>query len=126
MNKLILLRHGQSQWNLENRFTGWKDVPLTDQGLKEATKAGLLLNNGASKFRVSSSNSLTGDSMEPPSTSVSFLLLIIICCNSCTLFSRESIRLLYILRTIKNVYPMRNSRTTPITIWFGLYKVGMI
>jgi len=43
MNKLILLRHGQSQWNLENRFTGLKDVPLTDQGLKEATKAGLLL-----------------------------------------------------------------------------------
>ena len=32
MNKLILLRHGQSQWNLENRFTGWTDVSLTDQG----------------------------------------------------------------------------------------------
>ena len=29
MNKLVLLRHGQSQWNLENRFTGWEDVPLT-------------------------------------------------------------------------------------------------
>ena len=43
MNKLILLRHGQSQWNLENRFTGWKDVPLTDQGKKEAKKAGHLL-----------------------------------------------------------------------------------
>ena len=43
MNKLILLRHGQSQWNLENRFTGWKDVPLTDQGKKEAKKAGQLL-----------------------------------------------------------------------------------
>ena len=35
--KLILLRHGQSQWNLENRFTGWKDVPLTDSGIAEAT-----------------------------------------------------------------------------------------
>ena len=43
MNKLILLRHGQSQWNLENRFTGWKDVPLTDQGKEEAKKAGQLL-----------------------------------------------------------------------------------
>ena len=36
MNKLILLRHGQSQWNFENRFTGWKDVPLTEKGTKEA------------------------------------------------------------------------------------------
>ncbi len=40
MNKLILLRHGQSQWNLENRFTGWKDVPLTEKGIKEAKDAG--------------------------------------------------------------------------------------
>ena len=37
--KLILLRHGESQWNLENRFTGWKDVSLTDTGKKEATFA---------------------------------------------------------------------------------------
>ena len=43
MNKLILLRHGQSQWNLENRFTGWKNVPLTEKGEKEAKKAGELL-----------------------------------------------------------------------------------
>ena len=43
MNKLILLRHGQSQWNLENRFTGWKNVPLTEKGEKEAKKAGKLL-----------------------------------------------------------------------------------
>ena len=43
MNKLVLLRHGQSQWNLENRFTGWKDVPLTEKGIKEANNAGLLL-----------------------------------------------------------------------------------
>ena len=43
MNKLILLRHGQSQWNFENRFTGWKDVPLTDKGVNEATIAGKLL-----------------------------------------------------------------------------------
>ena len=43
MNKLVLLRHGQSQWNLENRFTGWKDVPLTEKGINEAKNAGYLL-----------------------------------------------------------------------------------
>ena len=43
MNKLVLLRHGQSQWNLENRFTGWKDVPLTQKGISEAEKAGILI-----------------------------------------------------------------------------------
>ena len=43
MNKLVLLRHGQSQWNLENRFTGWKDIPLTEKGINEAHNAGLLL-----------------------------------------------------------------------------------
>ena len=43
MNNLILLRHGQSQWNLENRFTGWKDVPLTEQGIAEAKVAGQLM-----------------------------------------------------------------------------------
>lgn len=43
MPKLILVRHGQSQWNLENRFTGWWDVDLTEQGVAEATAAGVLL-----------------------------------------------------------------------------------
>ena len=43
MNKLILLRHGQSQWNLENRFTGWKNVLLTEKGEVEAKKAGELI-----------------------------------------------------------------------------------
>jgi len=43
MNNLILLRHGQSQWNLENRFTGWQDVPLTDKGIEEAKTAGQLI-----------------------------------------------------------------------------------
>jgi len=43
MNNLILLRHGQSQWNLENRFTGWKDVPLTANGIEEAKLAGQLM-----------------------------------------------------------------------------------
>ena len=41
--RLVLLRHGQSQWNLENRFTGWFDVGLTDEGIKEASSAGDLL-----------------------------------------------------------------------------------
>lgn len=40
MAHLVLLRHGQSQWNLENRFTGWMDVPLTDLGETEARRAG--------------------------------------------------------------------------------------
>lgn len=43
MPSLILVRHGQSQWNLENRFTGWWDVGLTEQGVKEAREAGELL-----------------------------------------------------------------------------------
>jgi len=43
MPSLVLLRHGQSQWNLENRFTGWWDIGLTDQGVEEARAAGRLL-----------------------------------------------------------------------------------
>ena len=43
MPTLILVRHGQSQWNLENRFTGWWDVDLTDKGVAEASAAGELL-----------------------------------------------------------------------------------
>ena len=47
MYRLVLLRHGQSQWNLENRFTGWTDVDLTDQGRNEANIAGdLFLKEG--------------------------------------------------------------------------------
>ena len=43
MHQLVLLRHGESTWNQENRFTGWTDVPLSDQGLAEAREAGRLL-----------------------------------------------------------------------------------
>jgi len=43
MPKLVLIRHGQSAWNLENRFTGWWDVNLTEQGIAEATAAGELM-----------------------------------------------------------------------------------
>lgn len=43
MHKVVWIRHGQSVWNLENRFTGWTDVDLTDRGLEEARRAGELL-----------------------------------------------------------------------------------
>ena len=43
MKKIVLLRHGQSTWNKENRFTGWTDVDLTEKGIEEARKAGDLL-----------------------------------------------------------------------------------
>ncbi len=43
MHKLVLVRHGESQWNLENRFTGWKDIDLSDRGHQEAIAAGKLL-----------------------------------------------------------------------------------
>ncbi len=50
MYKLVLLRHGQSTWNLENRFTGWTDVGLTDQGRAEAHSAGQLLRDSGYIF----------------------------------------------------------------------------
>lgn len=43
MIKFVLVRHGQSIWNLENRFTGWTDVPLSEKGVKEAQEAGMVL-----------------------------------------------------------------------------------
>ncbi len=57
MNKLVLLRHGQSQWNLENKFTGWRDVPLTSQGVNEARNAGKLIRKNNIKIdNIFSSN----------------------------------------------------------------------
>ena len=50
MIPLVLLRHGQSTWNLENRFTGWTDVDLTDQGRAEAAEGGRLLKEGGYTF----------------------------------------------------------------------------
>ena len=52
MHKLVLLRHGQSQWNLENRFTGWTDVDLTPHGVEEANKAGKLLKEKGFLFDI--------------------------------------------------------------------------
>jgi 2,3-bisphosphoglycerate-dependent phosphoglycerate mutase len=52
MYKLVLVRHGQSTWNLENRFTGWTDVDLTELGREEAHSAGRLLLEGGYDFDV--------------------------------------------------------------------------
>ena len=52
MIPLVLLRHGQSTWNLENRFTGWTDVDLTDQGRQEAAEGGRLLREAGYRFDV--------------------------------------------------------------------------
>lgn len=50
MYKLVLIRHGESTWNLENRFTGWTDVPLTDTGVEQAKLAGRLLREAGYDF----------------------------------------------------------------------------
>jgi 2,3-bisphosphoglycerate-dependent phosphoglycerate mutase len=52
MHKLVLIRHGESTWNLENRFTGWTDVDLTDTGLEQAKSAGQLLRAAGFDFDV--------------------------------------------------------------------------
>jgi 2,3-bisphosphoglycerate-dependent phosphoglycerate mutase len=50
MFKIVLVRHGESQWNAENRFTGWHDVPLAEKGVQEARAAGRLLNKEGFAF----------------------------------------------------------------------------
>ena len=50
--KLVLIRHGESEWNKENRFTGWKDVNLSEQGVKEAKAAGVALKEAGFDFDV--------------------------------------------------------------------------
>jgi 2,3-bisphosphoglycerate-dependent phosphoglycerate mutase len=52
MHKLVLIRHGESTWNLENRFTGWTDVPLTPTGVAQAQQAGRLLKEAGLDFDV--------------------------------------------------------------------------
>ncbi len=52
MHKLVLLRHGQSQWNLENRFTGWTDIDLTPEGAEEARNAARLLQGDGYTFDI--------------------------------------------------------------------------
>ena len=50
MHKLVLLRHGENQWNKENRFTGWTDVDLTEKGIDEAREAGQYLKKDGYTF----------------------------------------------------------------------------
>jgi 2,3-bisphosphoglycerate-dependent phosphoglycerate mutase len=52
MYKLVLIRHGESTWNLENRFTGWTDVDLTPTGVEQAKNAGKLLKAEGYEFDV--------------------------------------------------------------------------
>jgi 2,3-bisphosphoglycerate-dependent phosphoglycerate mutase len=52
MYKLVLIRHGESTWNLENRFTGWTDVDLTATGVEQAKKAGILLKEAGLDFDI--------------------------------------------------------------------------
>ncbi len=52
MYKIVLIRHGESTWNLENRFTGWTDVDLTDTGVEQAKNAGRLLRQDGFEFDV--------------------------------------------------------------------------
>jgi 2,3-bisphosphoglycerate-dependent phosphoglycerate mutase len=59
MYKLVLLRHGESQWNLENRFTGWHDVNLTEQGEREGREAGRLLKAEGFEFDMAYCSVLT-------------------------------------------------------------------
>jgi 2,3-bisphosphoglycerate-dependent phosphoglycerate mutase len=59
MPKLVLIRHGQSQWNLENRFTGWWDVDLSEQGVEEAIEAGELMRQSGLDFDLCYTSLLT-------------------------------------------------------------------
>jgi 2,3-bisphosphoglycerate-dependent phosphoglycerate mutase len=52
MYKIVLLRHGESNWNKENRFTGWTDVDLSEKGVQEANQAGVLLKNEGYSFDI--------------------------------------------------------------------------
>src|SRR5687767_6407173 len=52
MYKVVLLRHGESTWNRENRFTGWTDVDLSETGIKEATEAGVVLKREGFAFDI--------------------------------------------------------------------------
>jgi 2,3-bisphosphoglycerate-dependent phosphoglycerate mutase len=58
MHKLVLMRHGESQWNLDNRFTGWTDVDLTDTGREQAWQAGELLKQNGFEFDLAYSSVL--------------------------------------------------------------------
>ena len=50
LHKVVFVRHGESLWNKENRFTGWKDIGLTEQGVQEAKQAGEMLRDKGYQF----------------------------------------------------------------------------
>ena len=52
MKRIVLVRHGESQWNMENRFTGWTNVDLTEKGKEEAFAAGRLLKENGFHFDI--------------------------------------------------------------------------
>jgi 2,3-bisphosphoglycerate-dependent phosphoglycerate mutase len=59
MNKLVLIRHGESTWNKENRFTGWTDVELSERGIREAIEAGKVLKKEGFEFKMAYTSYLT-------------------------------------------------------------------
>jgi len=59
MKKLVLIRHGESTWNKENRFTGWTDVDLSERGIREAIEAGKVLKKEGFDFRIAYTSYLT-------------------------------------------------------------------
>ena len=59
MHKVVLLRHGESEWNRENRFTGWKDVDLSEKGRAEAREAGRLMKDAGFAFDIAFTSVLT-------------------------------------------------------------------
>lgn len=58
LHTVVMLRHGESLWNMENRFTGWCDVPLTEQGEADAVDAGVLIGERGLKFDVAFTSNL--------------------------------------------------------------------
>ena len=66
LHKVVFIRHGQSTWNLENRFTGWHDVDLTEQGVQEAKSAGTMLKEKTSREGIKFS--VSGDGYPQTST----------------------------------------------------------
>jgi len=59
MHKLVLIRHGESLWNKENRFTGWTDIDLSERGIREAKEAGKTLKDAGFNFKVAFTSYLT-------------------------------------------------------------------
>ena len=65
MKKVVLLRHGESTWNRENRFTGWTDVDLSEKGVAEAARAGELLRKEGFLFGIVTVSESTRSTCEP-------------------------------------------------------------